>query len=171
MRSEIDSASSWSCVTKIVVMPSAFLDRADFFAQRNADLGVERRQRLVEQQQLGLRRQCARQRDALLLTAGELVRVAVAELRQLDDLEHLRDALVGLGLADAGHLQAEGDVLRDGQVREQRIGLEHHADIALVGFQPGDVLAADDDLAGGRLLEAGNHPEHGGLAATRRPEE
>ena len=24
MRSEIDSASSWSCVTKIVVMPSAF---------------------------------------------------------------------------------------------------------------------------------------------------
>ena len=61
------------------------LDRADLLAQRNADLGVERRQRLVEQQQLRLRRQRAGERDALLLAAGELVGIAVAELRQLDD--------------------------------------------------------------------------------------
>ncbi len=85
--------------------------------------------------------------------------------------EHLGDPLVGLGLRHAGDLQPEGDVLRDGQVRKQRVGLEHHADIALVRLQPGDVLAADDDGAGGRLLEAGDHAQHGGLAAARRAEE
>ena len=171
MRSEIDSASSWSCVTKIVVMPSSFWIGADFLAQRHAHLGVERRQRLVEQQQLRLRRQRAGQRHALLLAAGKLVGIAVAELRQLDELQHLGDALVGLRLWHAGDLEAEGDVLRDRQVGEQRIGLEHHADIALVGLQPGDVLAADDDRAGGRLLEAGDHAQHRRLAAARRSEE
>ncbi len=85
--------------------------------------------------------------------------------------EHLGDALVGIGLGHAGDLEAEGDVLRHGQVGEQRIGLEHHADVALVGLQPRDVLAADDDGAGGRLLEAGDHAQHGGLAAAGRAEE
>jgi hypothetical protein len=55
------------------------LDRADLVAQRHAHLGVERRQRLVEQQQLGLGRQRAGQRHALLLAAGQLVGIAVAE--------------------------------------------------------------------------------------------
>ena len=118
MRSEIDSASSWSCVTKTVVMPSFFWIDADFLAQRHAHLGVERRQRLVEQQQLRLRRQRAGERHALLLAAGELVGIAVAELRQLDDAEHLLDARVDLGLRHAGDLQAEADVLRHRQVRE-----------------------------------------------------
>ncbi len=89
MRSEIDSASSWSWVTKIVVMPSFALDLADLLAQRHADLGVERRQRLVEQQQLGLGRQRPGERHALLLAAGELVGIAVAELLQLDERQHL----------------------------------------------------------------------------------
>ncbi len=33
-----------------------------------------------------------------------------------------------------------------------------------------DRLAVDGDVAGPRLHEAGNHPERGGLAATRRAE-
>ena len=65
----------------MVVMPSFALDRADLLAQRHADLGVERRERLVEQQHLRLRRERAGQRHALLLAAGELVGIAVAELR------------------------------------------------------------------------------------------
>ena len=37
-----------------------------------------------------------------------------------------------LGLRHLRHLQAEGDVLRDGDIGKERIGLEHHADVALV---------------------------------------
>ena len=44
------------------------------------DLGVERRERLVEQQHRGLDRQCPGQRHALLLAARELVRVALGEV-------------------------------------------------------------------------------------------
>ena len=69
------------------------LDRADFSAQRHADLGVERRERLVEQQHLRADRQRAGQRHALLLAAGELIRVAVAQPRHVDQLQHLVHAL------------------------------------------------------------------------------
>ena len=65
------------------------LDPADLVAQLHADLRVQRGQRLVEQQHRGLHRQGPGQRDALLLAAGELVGVAVLELREADELEHL----------------------------------------------------------------------------------
>ena len=40
-----------------------------------------------------------------------------------------------------------------------------------LGFSRVTSLPAIDDRAGGRLLEAGDHAQHGGLAAARRPEE
>ena len=46
-----------------------------------AQLGVEIGQRLVEQQDVGLDHEAARQRDALLLAAGQLVRIAAARGR------------------------------------------------------------------------------------------
>ncbi len=98
MRSEIDSASSWSCVTKTVVMPSCCWIGADFLAQRHADLGVERRERFVEQQHLRLDGERAGKRDALLLAAGHLVGEAVGEMIELDQAEHFLDAVVDLGL-------------------------------------------------------------------------
>ena len=67
------------------------LQRADLLAQGDADLGVERRQRLVEQQDLRLDGEGAGQRHALLLAAGELVGIAPAQRRQLDQAEHLLD--------------------------------------------------------------------------------
>ena len=61
-------------------------------AQLLAHLGVERAERLVEQQHLGLDGQRAGQRDALALAAGELGREAVGqpvELHQPQQLVHL----------------------------------------------------------------------------------
>ena len=77
--------------------PELALDRPDLVAQRDADLGVERRERLVEQQDLRLDRERPRQRDPLLLAARQLVRVAAALLGQVDDLEQLGDALLDRG--------------------------------------------------------------------------
>ena len=56
-----------------------------------AHLGVERAERLVEQQHLRLDRERPRQRDALTLTARELRRPAVrheVELHELEELPH-----------------------------------------------------------------------------------
>jgi hypothetical protein len=49
---------------------------SDLLAQRDADLDVQRGERLVEQQDLRLNGERASQRHALLLAAGELVGIA-----------------------------------------------------------------------------------------------
>ena len=54
-----------------------------------AQLPVERRQRLVEQQHPRPLGERARERDALALAAGELVRLAGAEAVELDQRQHL----------------------------------------------------------------------------------
>ena len=53
----------------------------------------------------------------------------------------------------------------DRHVGKQRVGLEHHADRALVGAQMRDVLAVDANFACGRRLEAGDHAQSRRLAA------
>ena len=65
------------------------LEPADLLAQLHPHLGVERRQRLVEQQHPRAQGERAGQRDPLLLAAGELVRVAVAVVGQADQLQQL----------------------------------------------------------------------------------
>ena len=55
-------------------------------------------------------------------------------------------------------LVAEIDVLADGEVGEQRLLLEHHADalpVGIGGLTQGDGLAGEQDLAGVRLIDAG----------------
>src|SRR5690606_38699751 len=49
---------------------------------------------------------------------------------------------------------------------KERVGLEDHRDIALIGRQHGDILPPDQDLAVGRMFEAGQHAQRRGLAAT-----
>ena len=77
--------------------------------QQIDDLGldrhVERRDRLVADDQLGLDRERARDADALALAAGELVRIAAHVIGlQADGLEQLDDALLELraGSSSAG---------------------------------------------------------------------
>ncbi len=64
-----------------------------------AHLGVERAERLVEQQHLGLDRERARQRDALALAAGKLRGIAIGQKVELHQLEQLVHALGDLVLA------------------------------------------------------------------------
>ena len=78
-----------------------------------AQLLVERRERLVEQQDLGPLDQGAGQRDALALAAGQLVGLALLEAVEPDHGQRLLDPRADLGARHAGHLEAVGDVLGD----------------------------------------------------------
>src|SRR3712207_8121637 len=49
--------------------------------------------------------------------------------------------------------------------------LEHHRDVPVARRLLGDVDLADPDRAVADLLETGDHPQHGRLAATRRTDE
>jgi hypothetical protein len=136
-----------------------------------AQLLVERRQRLVQQQQLRLLRQRPGQGDALALAAGQLVRLARAEALQLHQLQELGHPVAPLGRGHRFVLQPVADVLLHAHVGEQGIGLEHHVDRPLIGRRPGDVLAVDQDPPGTRRLEAGEHAQERGLAAAGAAEQ
>ena len=70
-----------------MVVRIASLELLELLAGRRAQLGVEVRERLVEQEDLRLADDRARERDPLALAAGELARLAV---EQAADAEQVR---------------------------------------------------------------------------------
>ena len=65
----------------------------------------------------------------------------------------------------------EQDVLQHRHVREQRVGLEDQADVALLRRRVGDVAAADEDAARGRPVEAGDQRQQRRLARAARSQD
>src|SRR5713226_7690218 len=63
------------------------LNAADLVTQRDAHLGIQGGERLVEQEHFGFDGQCASQSNALLLASGELVWIAAAFVAQPDEFE------------------------------------------------------------------------------------
>src|SRR5690606_40700543 len=57
-------------------------------------------------------------------------------------------------------------VVGDRHVRVQGVVLEHHGDVPVLGRQVRDVAVADADGAAVHVLQAREHAEGGGLAAT-----
>jgi len=149
----------------------ALLQLADLDAHLLAQLGVEVGQGFVEQQQPRLHHQAARERDALLLPARELVRLARGQRLQPGEFEDALDALAQRARCDAAQSQPEGDVLEHVQMREDRVRLEHHRRVAHVGRLVVDASRTEPDLARAGLLEAGDHAQQRRLAAARGPEQ
>ena len=71
----------------------------------------------------------------------------------------------------AADLRAEADIVGRLQVRKQRIGLEHHGDVALLRRQVVGAHAADQQIAGGDRLQPGQHAQQGRLAAAGRADQ
>ncbi len=84
-------ASIWSWVTNRLVTPCSAVQPLDLKPHLGAQLGVEVRQRLVEQKDFWFTDNGATHGDALALAAGELARLAlqvVFKLRHLGDFGH-----------------------------------------------------------------------------------
>ncbi len=153
----------------------AALQALELDAHLLAQLGVEIGERLVEQQDLGLDHQAAGERDALLLAARQLVRIARREPGEVDERQRLLDLLPGLRRRRLPDLEAKHDVLVYGLVRPHRIVLEHHAHAALIrrghAAGRGDEPVADMDGAGVGHDIARDHAQGRGLAAAARAEQ
>src|SRR5712672_3597867 len=111
----------------------ALLNLLDLALQAFAQLAIERAERLVEQQSIGLENKSPRQRHALLLTAGQLARLSRGEIGEADLVEHVERLPPAGGGWNALHAQPELDILQHILVRKQRIALEYHTEIALLG--------------------------------------
>ena len=84
-------------MTSTAVVRVRLDDVAHLARQPLAHVDVEVGERLVEEQELGLRRERAGERDALLLAAGQLVRILVRVADQTHCFHQLRDAPRALG--------------------------------------------------------------------------
>ena len=141
----------------------AVLDRPQLELHGFAQVLVERRQRLIQQQQLRALGQGPRQRDARTLPARQRRRAPVAKPLHADQRQHLRHAVADDRPRRAIHPQAEGDVLRHAHMREQGVGLEHHVHRPLVGRNAGHVLAIQQDAPSIGLQQPRQHPQQRGL--------
>jgi hypothetical protein len=83
------------------------------------------------------------ERDPLPFAAGELVRMSVEQVRAADGRRRPLRPLPPGGPRGVAHEQPEANVVRDGQVREQGVRLEHHRHVAPPRSQPRDVPARD----------------------------
>ena len=147
------------------------LDALELELHLFAELQVERPERFVEKEHAGPVDERPGEGHALLLTPGHLGDAPVSVPGEIDELEDLLDPLLGIVPGDLLALQPVGHVLRHVEVGEQRVRLEHGVDVPLVGRKAGNVVGAEEDLAGGGLFEPADHPERRGLAAARRAEE
>ncbi len=145
------------------------LQCANLVAQLMTDAGIERRQRLVEQQQLRFDHERPRERDALLLPAGQHRDAARRMRRQSDPLEHVQRAPAPHVGRDAAHPQPVRDVVEHRQVREQRVVLEHHPHFAPPHGHAGHVVAADRDAAAPAVEQPGREPQQRGFTGPAAP--
>jgi hypothetical protein len=140
-------------------------------AHLDAQLGVQVRQRLVEQEHLRMAHDRAPERDALALTARQLARLAREIILDAEDLGGLLHARRDLSARELPHLQAERHVVVDAHMRIERVVLEHHGDVAVHRRQLVDHPVADQDVARADRLEPGDHAERRRLAAARRADQ
>src|SRR5437764_12023247 len=90
------------------------------------ELKVERRERLVQKQDLGTDRNRAGKRNALLLAARQLVRKPVSKGFKLYQSQRFLDPLLQFLPADLACLQPTRDVPGRRQMRKRRIALANH---------------------------------------------
>ena len=154
-----------------MVVPSSRLLPDQLVARGDPERGVEVRERLVEQEDLGLADDGAAERHALPLAARERLRLAAQEGCEAQLLGHGPHPALDLGARDPPPAQPESDVLEHGHVRVEGVGLEHHGDVPVLGRHRVHHPAVDAHLARGDRLEPGDHAERRRLAAAGRAEQ
>ena len=151
-RWQVCAITARSCETKTMLTPSSLAQRCEQLQDLVLDRDVERRRRLVAEDQLRLARERDRDHHALAHAARELVRVGVgAPLRigDADQAHQLERALARAPPAVAEpHERALGDLLADAHHRVQRRHrlLEDHRDRAAAQLAPRVLVEARSEV-------------------------
>ena len=169
-RVERKTASGIEWVTKMIVVAGPLPDPEQLEVHPLAGHLVERPERLVHQDERRVERERAGDRRALLHAARELPGVVLAEVAELDELEHLARLGLARRLVAADDLERQLDVASDRAPVEQDRRLEDHPVVAVEAGLVGR-LAVDGDRAARRRGQVGDDPQQRALAAARRPDE
>ena len=141
------------------------LDLRDLVAQQEARLFVERGERLSHQENLGLRDQRARNRDALAHAARQLRGIVFLERGQTDHIDEMMRTIHALGFGDTLQFEGKSDIVDDIAPGESRFLLKHHADGRM---RRRNTLIANHHGAFIIAQQAPDNVEERGLAAARR---
>jgi hypothetical protein len=109
--------------------------------------------------------------DSGSLPAGQLRGLPVQQVVEAQEPRNRRHPFGHLGLADAGDLEVQADVLAHRHVGIKRVVLEHHRDVAFLRRARVDDLAIEQQLAGCDVFQARDHAQHGRLAAAGRADQ
>src|SRR5690242_19371007 len=129
--------------------------------------------RLVEQDKFGIGREYEPKLDPLSLSVGELADDHVGRLRHADALKHLVDKAPRL-LTGVNATCRKPDVLAHAEPIEhaRHLGLDADAEARdLMRMRAGNVVAAEQYLAVGRLELTGQHFEEGALSRAVRADQ
>ncbi len=137
----------------------------------NPQLGVEIGERLVHQERRRLAHDGPTHGHPLPLTTGEGLRLAIEVLGDLEGLGGVLDPPPDVVLRHLAELETERHVVEHRHVRVEGIVLEHHGDVPVLGWDVVHHPIADLQLALADVLQPGDHPQQGGLAAPRRADE
>ena len=113
----------------------------------------------------------ARERDALLLATRELRRPASQQLGETGAFRRLAHAAIDFVGGRVAGAKRKRDVVEDGEMRIERVVLEHHRDVAGGRLEAVDPAIADPDRAGVELFEPRNEAQQRRLAAAGRPQQ
>ncbi|MPM84688.1 hypothetical protein SDC9_131761 [bioreactor metagenome] len=136
-----------------------------------AQLCVEVAQRLVHEEDLRMANNCAADGDTLALTAGERLGLSLQILGDTENLRRFLHLLVDLSLGNLAQLESERHVFIHGHMRVERVVLEDHRDVAILGGNVVDETVADVKLTLGNLFQTGDHAQSCRFAAAGRPDE
>ena len=151
------------------------MQAADFEAHFLPQIGIEVRERFIQQQHGGLHHNGAGQRHTLLLAAGKLGRVAPRQVAHFHHIQNLSYAALYFIAGEFAECQPKADIFRHRHIRPNGIGLENHGHAAPFrrqhGTGGGKHLAIDRNHPRIGFNKAGNHAQRCGLAAAGRAEQ
>ena len=141
-----------------------------------AGLDIERSHGLVEEEHLRRGREGPGEGNALGLASGDFGGPPARKFGDVEPVERLCCDASGLRSRQAPCPRAEGHVLEHGQVREERVVLEHDPDCPITGLNEHrrsviEHPAIKSDGAGRDRLEPCNGSQQGRLAGAIGPED
>ena len=142
----------------------------EIFAQHHARLLVERGERFVHEQNVGLHADAARHIHALAHADGQLVWIVARERGHADGPQRGHGAVVPFGFWNALKFKGDVKVLDHRVPGKQRAFLKHESDLVGMRFAV-DEAAIDGACPGRRAKQPADHVEQGAFATPRRAEQ
>jgi hypothetical protein len=143
----------------------ALVELGDLGAHLDAHFGVEVGEGFVEEEDLRLAHDGAAHGHTLALAAGKGLGFAFEILFDAENGRSFHHTLVDFGFGVFAQLQAEGHVVVNRHVGIERVVLEDHRDVTILGWNVVHAFVADEDVTLGDFLQPGDHAQGGGLAA------